>query len=311
MSAAATMATSIDRFIYSSTGLRVVEALARAVPPSLGHSIGDLIARWLASRKDSELVKEAQANQQMLSGGSLSPAELEKAVRTVYRNAARSQYDLYHYVQDRAAIESIYHFDAPCDVFLERQEFETRGLILAALHTPGWDLGLRWLCRDKLGFRPVVLTISNPEGARQVEFEGREKTGMEIIPGSAMGLRRAVRYLQQGGLVLTGIDRPTPGSDPQPRFFRRPAMLPVHHIYLALKAQVPIVVEMSCLENDGHYRVRASPPIEMQPYPDRVDELRINAERVLAVVENFIRQAPRQWLMFLPVWPNLGFPVRG
>ncbi len=297
------MASSIDRIIYSSAGLRFVEALARAVPPRVGHSAGNLIARWLASRKDSQLVRAVRTNQQVISGDSLSPSEGDEALLEVYRNAARSQYDLYHYVSNRTAIERIYHFDAACDVFLERREFEKRGLILAALHTPGWDLGLRWLCRDHFGFRPVVLTISNPEGGRQLEFEGREKTGMEIIPGSAMGLRRALRYLQQGGLVLTGIDRPVPGTEPQPRFFGQPAELPVHHIYLALKAHVPIVVEISRLGDDGHYLVHASPPIEMEPRSNREEELLVNAERVLAVVEDFIRKVPRQWLMFLPVWP--------
>ena len=298
------MAGIIDSVIYSSTGLRLVEALARAVPPRIGHPIGNVIARWIASRRDSRLMKAARANQAMIAGGRLSVGALDEAVQAICRYAARSQYDLYHCVSNRAAIEAIFNFDRACDVFLERKEFEPRGLILAALHTPGWDLGLRWLCRDKLGFRPVVLTISNPEGGRQLEFEGREQTGMEMIPGSAMGLRRALRYLQQGGLVLTGVDRPVPGANPRPRFFGHPADLPVHHIYLALKAHVPIVVEISLLGADGRYHVHASLPIEMEPRPNRAEELLFNAEKVLATVEDFIRQAPRQWLMFLPVWPR-------
>ncbi len=282
----------------------MVEALARAVPPGAGYAFGNAIAGWLASQRGSKLVRAARTNQQMIAGGSLSPKALDTAVLALYRNAARAQYDLYHYVQDRAAIESIYHFDAACDVFLERREFEKRGLILASLHTPGWDLGLRWLCRDKFGFRPIVLTISNPEGGRQLEFQGRERTGMEIIPASAMGLRRALRYLQRGGLVLTGIDRPVPGTEPQPRFFGQPALLPVHHIYLALKANVPIVVEISRLGEDGRYHVHASPPIEMERVRDREEALLVNAEKVLLTVADFIRGASQQWLMFLPVWPE-------
>jgi lauroyl/myristoyl acyltransferase len=298
------MAGSIDRVIYSSAGLRAAEALARIVPPSVGYRIADWIARWLASGRDSRLMKAARANQQVIAGGHLSAASLEQAVRAMCRYAARSQYDLYHNVSNRAAIEAIYHFDPACDAFLERKEFEPRGLILASLHTPGWDLGLRWLCRDKLGFSPVVLTISDPEGGRLLEFEGREKTGMEMVPGSAMGLRRAVRYLQQGGLVLTGIDRPVPGTHPTPRFFGHAAELPVHHIYLALKAHVPIVVEISRLGEDGHYHVHASSPIEMEPRPDREEELLFNAEKILGVAQGFIGQVPLQWLMFLPVWPD-------
>jgi lauroyl/myristoyl acyltransferase len=43
----------------------------------------------------------------------------------------------------------------------------------------------------------------------------------------------------------------------------------------------------------------------MNPYPNRADELQINAEKVLAVVEEFIRRDPQQWLISQPVWPEL------
>lgn len=305
------MAASIDRIIYSSAGVKAVEILAQAIPPRVGHAVGDMIAGWLASCRDSQLIKAVRANQQTVNDGCLAPVALDDAVHSVLHYSARAQYDLYHYVQNRAAIEEIYHFDAACDIFLHRQQFEKRGLILAALHTPGWDLGLRWLCRDKLSFRPVVLTIPHPEGGRQLEFEGREHMGMEMIPGSVHGLRRAIRYLRQGGFVLTGVDRPVPGTEPKPRFFGQRASLPVHHIYIALKAHVPIVVETCCLGEDGSYSVHASPPIEMDECHDREQELLVNAEKVLAAAEDFIRKAPRQWLMYQPVWPEPGGPAEG
>jgi lauroyl/myristoyl acyltransferase len=42
----------------------------------------------------------------------------------------------------------------------------------------------------------------------------------------------------------------------------------------------------------------------MEPYPNPVDEIERNAEAVLKPVENWIRQAPEQWSMFYPVWPD-------
>jgi lauroyl/myristoyl acyltransferase len=134
---------------------------------------------------------------------------------------------------------------------------------------------------------------------------------MKLVPGSVNGLRQAVRYLQQGGMVVTGMDRPVPESDPQPRFFGRRAALPSHHIFLALKAQVPVVVVVSRLEEDGKLHIYASPPIEMDSYPTRPGELLGNTEKVLAVAEVFIRQAPQQWLVPLPVWPDIMNVVPG
>jgi len=68
---------------------------------------------------------------------------------------------------------------------------------------------------------------------------------------------------------------------------------------------VPIMVVASRLEEDGKYHIYALPPIEMDPHPNRADELLLNAEKVLSVAGEFIRQAPLQWLISLPVWPDI------
>lgn len=304
------MAGGVENLIQSSMGLKLAAALARAVPPRLGHPIADAIAASIAGRGDSRFVRAVRRNQYFVTPGE-NPWCIEEKVQAVFRNSARSTYDLYRYVEDPKAIEQMFDFDEACNVFLDRREFDDRGLILAALHTPGFDLGLRWLCRDRLRFKPVVLTIPNPEGGRQMEFEDRQEAGMHLLPGSVQGLRAAIRYLQRGGLVLTGIDHPVTPCDPRPHFFGALADLPMHHVYLALKAQVPIVVEISCLEDDGKYHVHASPPIEMKPYSLRTDGLVINAERILAAAEDFIRKTPQQWLMFLPVWRETPKGIEG
>jgi KDO2-lipid IV(A) lauroyltransferase len=166
----------------------------------------------------------------------------------------------------------------------------------------GFDLALQWLCKYK--FEPLALTIPDPKGARWVEFEMRKKSVINLTPGSVMGLRQAIRYLNQGGIVLTGIDRPVAAYQPCPRFFGKPAPLPTHHIYLALKAKVPVVLAISRLEKDGLYHLYASPQIEMDPYPDRTEALMLNAEKVLKVAEEFILEDPTQWLVPMRVWPE-------
>jgi lauroyl/myristoyl acyltransferase len=39
---------------------------------------------------------------------------------------------------------------------------------------------------------------------------------------------------------------------------------------------------------------------------DRALDVRHNTRRVLAIIEEMIRLAPDQWLMFVPVWPESG-----
>jgi lauroyl/myristoyl acyltransferase len=42
----------------------------------------------------------------------------------------------------------------------------------------------------------------------------------------------------------------------------------------------------------------------MDAYPDRRIEGVRNAEKILKIAEEFIRLAPQQWSMTLPVWPE-------
>jgi len=298
-----TMANSIERLTNSPMALKFAAAIAQVTPPELGYSISRLAARLISSRRDSRQVRAVRSNQWVVAGEKASSQSLDLAVQTVFQNSAHSIYDLYHYGQNPGAIERIYCCDSSFQVITDRPEFDRRGLVVAGLHMVGFDLGIRWLCMDQI--KPLVLTIPNPEGGRQTEFESRRKTGMRLVPASVSGLLQAIRFLHQGGMVVTGIDRPVLESDPQPHFFGRQAALPCHHIFLALKAQVPVVVVVSRLEQDGKYHLYASAPIEMDSYPNRLGELLINTEKVLAVAEGFIHQAPQQWLIPLPVWPDI------
>jgi len=106
---------------------------------------------------------------------------------------------------------------------------------------------------------------------------------------------------------VTGVDRPLSTSEDakyRPRFFGRAAALPVFHIRLALKHNLPIIVVGGARKANGCYSVWASDPIPMQRHSDMVQETVQNAEAVLAVIADYIRQAPEQWAMYYPVWPE-------
>ncbi|MCJ7700520.1 MAG: hypothetical protein MUO62_02960 [Anaerolineales bacterium] len=292
----------MESFINSRMGLTLVSALARVTPPWLGTILARLAARVITARRNSRLVRAVRANQWVLAAGSRSPQALDQDVRAVFQHSARSIYELYHYVQNLSAAGRLFTIEPSFQEILDRPRIHQRGLIVAGLHMSGFDLALQWVCYH--GLDPLALTIPNPQGGRGLEFEFRQKTGINLVPGSMEGLRAAIRFLEAGGLVVTGIDRPLADCPRQPHFFGRPASLPTHHIFLALKTGTPVRLVISRRGADGKYHLLASAPIEMDPYPSREEALLRNAEKVLAVAEDFIRQAPQQWLISLPVWPQ-------
>jgi KDO2-lipid IV(A) lauroyltransferase len=150
----------------------------------------------------------------------------------------------------------------------------------------------------------MALSLSQPGSGYRWQNELRSEWGIDMAPASMASLLEAARRLRAGGTVISGLDRPLPGSKYRPRFFGRPAALSAMHVFLALKTNVPIYVLAAVMRPDGVYAIKGSEPVQMVPRPDRHTELIYNAERVLAVAEDFIRLAPYQWSMFYPVWPE-------
>jgi phosphatidylinositol dimannoside acyltransferase len=293
----------LQQVLNSSLSLRLVSALARKLPPPAGYRIASRLADYVARRRDSQVVRALRLNQWVAHGESLDVSDLDQAVRETLQYFARCIFDLYHYVEDPEAAAKLIVLESSFQQIFRRPEFDQRGLVIIGLHMSNFDLVLQWVCRR--GMRPLALTIPDPQGARRMEFEMRKQTGITLLPASVSAFRHTLKHLQKGGMVLTGIDRPISRPAVCPRFFGHPAALPVHSTFLASKACVPLVIAVTQLHDDGKYHVFASDPLEMEPHPDPEVALLRNAEHVLRVAEGFIRQAPRQWSVPLPVWPQL------
>ncbi|HLO16416.1 MAG TPA: hypothetical protein VK206_16410 [Anaerolineales bacterium] len=296
------MTVDLQQAINSSLSLRLGSALAEALPPRFGYRVADWIAEQIARQKNAELVQAIGANQWVVSQGALGEEGLDQAVRETLRHSARCIFDLYHYIHAPEAASQLIVLDASFQPLVQRPEFDHPGLVIVGLHLSNFDLVLQWLCHR--GMRPLVLTLPDPQGGRRTEYKLRRKSGINLMPTSVSAIRQALKHLRQGGMVLTGIDRPIPNPRAYPRFFGRPAALPIHHVFLATKAQVPVIIAATYLQQDGKYHVFASDFIEMDSYPEQETGTLRNAEKVLGVAEQFVRLAPHQWSVPLHVWPE-------
>ncbi len=103
--------------------------------------------------------------------------------------------------------------------------------------------------------------------------------------------------------MLTGVDRPVPGANSPVTFFGQPACLPTGYIRIPLITDCQVMT-LSFVWDGVSYRIRANPPMEMERTGDRERDVVVNVQRVLAQIEDFVRAAPDQWMVFLPVWDN-------
>jgi KDO2-lipid IV(A) lauroyltransferase len=290
----------------SSLALRLGMAYARLLPPRLAIPLNRQLARYIASRRTWKVVQGARLNQAVVRGLPLASPALDQALHSVFTAQANALYDMFRYLAypqemqqkliEPPALQELYH--------RSQHPEPGKGVIVAGIHLSNFDMAMHMLTRS--GLHALVITLAELPGAYQAQYEQRRSAGVEVVTASVSTFRQAIQRLKQGGVVATGIDRPIPEIRHRPLFFGQPAPLPTHHITLALKAQVPIVLMAVHREPDGSYPLYVSEPIHLQPDPaDRERELTHNAGLVLSHAEPLIRQYPEQWAMFLPVWPEL------
>lgn len=292
----------LQDLITTRFGIGLALLVARCRPPGLGRSIACFVADRIANRRSSELVRSIAANQWIVSGRKLSRQEVDRAVHRVLRNAGRSLYDFYHNLDNPGIDARLVVFDENVTSLLDRMRNSKEGGVVVAPHLSNFDLAVRTAVQT--GVRTLLLTINDGAPAYRLQDLLRRNVNLTVKPVSLHALKDAVRRLREGGSVITGIDRPLPRSRYRPLFFGRRTALPVHHIHLALRTNVPISVISIRREQDGLYYVSASEPIMLNRYPNRMDETIRNAERVLEIAAGHISRSPEQWSMFHPVWPE-------
>jgi KDO2-lipid IV(A) lauroyltransferase len=254
----------------------------------------------MASRLDSPEVQAVRANQQVLEGGQLSLAELDQRTRAVYRNAARAQFEFFHYLNDLQKMAQLVELDSTTQEGIRLTQTGNQGIIVVCPHTGNFELAGRAM--GVLGLQVQILAEPTQRADYQLQNRLRRRAGLDMTPISIETLRAATRRLRAGGSVLTGVDWPV--ADPRfcPVFCGRPSHLPTGHVRLAIQTHAPVIVLACHRRSDGIYQMSASAPIPMQDYGDPTKTILRNTETVLIAVEQFIRRDPEQWLMFHQVW---------
>jgi len=292
-------------FLISPFAVRLGLGLARLLPLGAGRWVGEQLGLIVARQRGSEKVRAVKANQWVVSGGTLSPAELEQRARAVYRANGRCLYDFYHHLQNPAGLRQLVDISPAFQACIERSR-RGRSQFLLIPHFSNFDLVGR--AAALAGLHMQVLSYAQPPAGYRLQNRLRKVEGTEITPISVDALRQALDRLRAGGTVLTAIDRPTPDPartmDSRPSFFGRPADLPTGYLRIAMSARAPLVVIYGHTRTDGRYWLCASDPMDPPPAGADAGSIKRRAEEILEIVARLIRQSPEQWSMFYPVWPE-------
>ncbi|MDY0341596.1 MAG: hypothetical protein RBS17_10355, partial [Coriobacteriia bacterium] len=249
--------------VIGRAGMRMAVAAARAVPQGLANRALTATSVHAARSRTSALGRAARVNQYIVSGRAFTGEELELAVRENVRLMTLFLYDLYRVLGDEAAEDAMVVRDDVFHTFVER-ELSEGPFVYVGVHMGNFDLIGRALGRA--GWHMQVLSVPDPGSSYQWQNEVREQAGFEMTPISVAALKGAARRLDNGGSLLTGVDRPMSEPDKvEPHFFGLRAPLPLLHVRLAMRAGVPVIPFGGRRTEDGRYRLVAADPVPMAP----------------------------------------------
>src|SRR4030043_114447 len=247
--------------INSPLGISIALMIGRYTPKWLGQRMVNFAADRISTRKDWKMVQSVRLNQWVANDGKLDPLDLDEAVRQNFRNTGRSIFDLYHNINNPDVFRKIIDVHPTAERLLQRPEYGDRGLVVAGIHMSNFDFIGQ--AAGMSGVKAMFLAMPDNHPGYRKQLEMRKEKGMNIVPTSSSAIKQAVKYLRKGGMVMTGLDRPDESYPYHPIFFGHPAPLPLHHIFMALKAQVPVLVGSGIRRPDGKYHFLFSEPIEM------------------------------------------------
>lgn len=285
---------------------RFMYYLGKYLPPPLGLLVVWAVTRILVACKPS-IYWAALENQRHVLPDGTSEATVRHTVHRQLFHSVLGYYHLFHNVgwgrstPDR--VRPRVRLAPGVSEAIDEAVSTGRGLLILGTHTSNFDL-----CGIALSYMlphpPLALSLAKPASGHLFFNRLRNRLGRGLVtPISPGALREAMRRLQQGGIVLTAVDRPLEEGNQQVEFFGEAACLPTGYIRIPLITDC-LVMTMAFRWDGRVYWIHANPPMEMIRTGKRGRDVEVNLRRVLTQVEAFVRAKPDQWMVFVPVWPK-------
>ncbi|MCL7452212.1 MAG: hypothetical protein M8467_04095 [Anaerolineae bacterium] len=295
---------NLERIISSPRTIDLGLFLSQRVPVKAGHRV----AWWLSGlvcRLQPYTYDVVRANIRQVLGPEAGPSVYEPLIRKIFYHFIRGYYDLFRalslpYKELVAAV----HIPERVLELMTPEGRGNRPLIMVMPHLGNFDLVGQVVAHYATNLQVLSLPDPHP-GFRSLNML-RERGGARVTPLGPEALRQAIKTLRTGGVVVIGGDRPVSGLDEPVPFFGRPARVPSGHVRLALRSDALVLPVCCAFEPDsGRYALQYEGPLEIIRTGDREEEVTLNMRQILDSLERMIRHWIDQWLMFVPVWPEL------
>ena len=175
-----------------------------------------------------------------------------------------------------------------------------KGVVLSSAHLGNLDFVLQTSL--SLGLRFTVLAERlQPRALHDLNMNMRRALGLNFVTVGPKGIREAFSAVHRGDFACLAADRAIHGESIVTNFFGRPALMPTGAAELALRTGATVLPAHSVRTGRHAYDVYLDPPIPTEKDASPV-QVRALTDRIIGIMERYIRAHPTQWMAFEPIW---------
>jgi len=281
------------QYAFETTVVYMVYGFFRLLPLETASNLGGGLMRRIGPHLG--LSKVARRNL-LLAFPEKSDAEREEIVRGMWDNLGRvvAEYSHLHRIFD--------HVEVVGAEKLDEAKADAKAPIFFAAHLANWEINA--VCARAYGL-PLHLVYRKPNnpGVDGLLRHARDSGAASYIEKGASGARRILSLIRKKEAIGVLIDQKLNDGIAVP-FFGHDAMTAPAIAHFALQYGCPLYPSRVERVNGTRFVTTVYPKLEVVPTGDReADVLRVMTA-VNAIMEDWIRARPEQWLWIHRRWPK-------
>jgi KDO2-lipid IV(A) lauroyltransferase len=274
-------------------------ALIRTLPNDAAYGLGRFLGR--VSRFDSRHWSISLNNIQIAFGNEMSGQEIDRILGESFTNLCLS------------GIETIKALRTPRRELAAKCEFigldnfreairRGKGVVAFTGHLGNWELCGSIFSQNISRVAALARNQPNPLINNAI-IRYRQRMGIDLLPKRTPGT--VVRsYLSSNSTVIFVADQYGGRKGVRVNFFGSATTAPKGPVVYALRTGAAVLPAFAvrCSDKPYHHKVFIEPPVEIERTGDIARDVEINTQKIINILESFIRRYPEQWLWMHRRW---------
>lgn len=283
--------------MFGYIGYKILEFIAISTPYPVTYSIAAFGARlWMLTGVN---VKTIRNNVSTVLNLNINDKEIHRIANRIFINWAKNIVDFLKHpiiskekLKQRVEIEGLEHLDNALK--------KGKGVVIFSAHIGNFEWGA---CRIALeGYKIWGLSLVRKNKLVGKFFESnRLSKGLKTLYINRM--LNVFRMLKNNEIVAIPSDWDPTGQATRPfKFFGKTAYLPTGALMIALKSGATLIPSFIWKKDKYNHFQIVEKPIDLIREGDKETLINKNMEKVLEVMEKYIRDNISEWEMFHDIW---------